>query len=424
MTRRRRAGLAGALALSLVIPALAASDHALGDGTKTDNERLLPGIYPTGPVLASSAGLAEPYDPFLDVDWSVALRGTYTKATAGERFDIRLLPSVSLEHIGTRSAIDFDASSEITRTWGSDVIDVSALRLGLKTGYDLDSVTRATLNANFALTRQVPGSPGLSSAVAIAPQTLTGGVDAGLKRQFGKFNVAVTGAAQRSLYGTTTLTNGSVQDNSEQDYWALDSGLRVGFQATPIFELFGQGGIGRDIFDRPSTALGVAADATDYTARAGVTGRWNGTLEATASAGLGLRRFDAARLGEVNTELYDAEIIYTPDPTLRLRAAFGTAVTPPGPNGAGTTRVDYTGLAELGYTVNSWLALRASANWYTARFDGSSNVEKGQGLGVGADYKVNAHTAITADYAYDFADSTTNGVQDAQRLSMGVTLSR
>jgi len=29
--------------------------------------------------------LREPYDPFFDVDWSVALRGSYTKATSGER---------------------------------------------------------------------------------------------------------------------------------------------------------------------------------------------------------------------------------------------------------------------------------------------------------------------------------------------------
>lgn len=414
----------GALVFSLALPVLAASDHSTGDGAKADNERLLPGVYPSGPVLTSAEGLREPYDPFFDVDWSVALRGTYTKATAGERFDIRLLPSISLEHLGTRSAVNLDANAEIVRTLGRDTIDIGALRLGLKSGYGLDSLTRATLNANFSLTQQTPGSPGLASTVAIAPRTVSGGVDAGLTRQMGKFNLSVTGAAQRTVYGTTTLTNGTVQDNSEQDYWALDSGLRVGFQATPIFEVFGLAGVGRDIFERPSSSLGVLANATDYSAKAGVTGRWNGMLEASASAGLSLRRFDAAGLGEVTSQLYDAQVIFTPDSTWRLRAAFATAVRPPGPNGAGTTRTDYTAVGEVGYTVNSWLALRASADWYSAQFAGSANVESGRGLSAGADYKVNAHTAVSTDYDYDFADSTTNGVQDAHRVSLGVTLSR
>ena len=422
--RRHIAGLAGATALCLAAPVLAASDHAMGDGSRADNARLLPDVYPTDPVLADSSGLREPYDPFFDVDWSVALRGTYTKATAGERFDSRLVPSVSLEHIGTRSAINLDSSAEIVRYNDSDRVDIGALRLGLQTGYDLDSVTRLTGNANFSLTQQTPGTPGLASNVAIAPLTLSGGGDVALTRRFGKFNVSVTGAAQRNLYGTTTRTDGSVTDNSEQNYWALDSGLRVGFQATPIFEVFGQAGVGRDMFDYQSAALGVSTDANDYTLKGGLTGRWNSTLELTGSAGLGLRRFDVASLGEVTTQLYDAQLVFTPDPTLRMTAGFATTVTPPGPNGSGTTRVDYIANAQVAYTVNSWLALRALADWNTARFEGSSNVETGYGYGFGADYKVNAHTAVTADYGYDYSDSTIDGIQDAHRLTMGITLSR
>lgn len=422
--RRQIAGLAGATALCLVAPVLAASDHAMGDGAKSDNARLLPDVYPSDPVLASSVGPREPYDPFFDVDWSVALRGTYTKASDGERFDVRLVPSISLEHIGTRSAISLDSSAEIVRYTDSDTVDIGALRLGLQAGYDLDSVTRLTGNANFSLTQQTPGTPGLASNIAIAPLTTSGGGDVALTRRFGKFSVSVTGAAQRNLYGTTTLTDGSVTDNGEQNYWALDSGLRLGLQATPIFEVFGQAGVGRDMFDYPSAALGVSADANDYTLKAGVTGRWNEVLEVTGSAGLGLRRFDVASLGEVVTELYDAQVTFTPDPTLRMTAGFATTVTPPGPNGSGTTRVDYAASAQVAYTVNSWLALRALADWNTARFEGSSNVETGHGYGFGADYKVNAHTAVTVDYDYDYSDSSANGVQDAHRATMGITLSR
>jgi hypothetical protein len=424
---RQTIGRGGATALCvliLAVPALAASDHWSGDGSGADNERLLPDIYPSDPILSDGEGLAEAYDPFFDVDWSVALRGTYSKATEGERFDVRLVPSLGFEHIGNRSAINLDGSAELIRRNEDGNVDIGALRLGLQTGYDLDSVTRLTGNANLSLTQPVPGTPGLANDIAVPARTISGGADVGVTRQFGRFNIGVTGGAQRNVYGATTRTDGSVTDNSEENYWALDSGLRVGYQMTPIFEVFGQAGLGRDIFDLPSSALGIRADATDATLKGGVTGRWNGILEATASAGVGLRRFDTAGLSEVVTQLYDAQIRFTPDPTWRMTAGFATTVAPPGPNAGGTTRVDYAANAELAYTVNSWLGLRALADWHAARFEGSANTETGYGLGAGADYKVNAHTALSADYGYDHADSTANGVQQAHRVTVGITLSR
>jgi hypothetical protein len=402
---------------------MAASDHSSGDGSGADNERLLPGIYPADPVLANGASLREPYDPFFDVDWSVALRGSYTKSTSGEHFNVLLVPTVSLDHVGSRSAINITGSAEIVRPTEGQ-IDVSALRLSGTTGYALDSVTNLTAGGNLSLTRAVAGTPGLASNVAIAPQTTSGGIDLGITRQFGKFSVGLTGALDRNVYGPTTLTDASVVDNSEQNLWSADAALRVGFQATPIFEVFGQAGLGRDMFDLPSSVLLVKTDATTATLEAGVTGRWNEILEATASTGVALRRFDEASLGEVTTQLYNANVVFTPDPTWRMTAGFATTVEPPGPNGGGVTRIGYGANAEVAYTVNSWLALRALAEWNSARFIGSADTESGYGWGVGADYNVNAHTAVTADYGYDYSDSTANGVQDAHRVTVGITLSR
>jgi hypothetical protein len=410
-------------ALSLATPVLAASDHWSGDGSNADNERLQPGIYPAAPVLTDGALLREPFDPFFDIDWSTALRGTYTKATDGERFDVHLVPTISFDHQGSRSAINITSSAEIVRPQ-DEKIDVSALRLSLSSGYQLDSVTALAANGSFSFSQDIAGTPGLDDNIAIAPETITGSVDLGLTRQFGKFNVGVTGAVQRSVYGDTIRTDGTMTDNSDQDVWSVDSGLRVGFQATPIFEIFGQAGLGREVFDQPSSVLLVKTDATDATIEGGVTGRWNGILEATASTGLNLRRFDEASLGEFTTQLYDARVKFTPDPTWQFDAGFSTIVAPPGPNSSGTSRVEYVADFGVGYTVNSWLALRAQASWNRAQFTGSSETERGYSWGLGADYKVNAHTAVTADYDYANSTSSADGVEDAHRVSMGVTLSR
>lgn len=410
-------------ALCLAAPVLAASDHASGDGSAADNERLQPGLYPEAPVLASGAGLSEPYDPFFDVDWSVGLRGSYTKATTGERFETLIVPQMSLEHIGSRSAIQAAADAQIARD-GDGVITVRELRLGIDGGYALDSATRLTIGSDLALRQDGPGSPGVASNVAVAPQTLSGGVDLGVTRDFGRFNVGLTGAAVRNIYGPTTLNDGTVVDNYTQNVWGFDAGLRVGYQATPIFEVFGVAGVGRDIFDHASSSLLVKTDTTDYSIEAGVTGRWGEVLEATASTGVALRRFDVDALGEVVTQLYDASLTFTPDPTWRMTAGFATTVAPPGPNNNGIARTDYTASAELGYTVNSWLGLRARAAWTTTRFAGSANTETGYSLAAGADYLVNAHTAVTADYGFTSTQNSTDGIRDRHQVMVGVTVSR
>jgi hypothetical protein len=414
----------GALcALCCAAPAMAASDHSSGDGSKSDNERLQAGVFPEDPVLASGESLREPYDPFFDLDWSTSLRGSYTKATGGERFDVRLVPTISLDHQGSRSAINITGDAEIVRPQ-DEKIDVSALRLNLSSGYQLDSVTALEAGANIALTQDIAGTPGVGSDILVAPETLSGGFDLGATRQFGRFNVGVTGAVQRTIYGDTTQVGGVIVDNGDQDVWSLDSGLRIGLQATPIFEVFGQASLGRDVFDQPSSVLLIKTDASDASIEGGVTGRWNETLEATVSTGLNLRRFDEASLGEFTTQLYDASVTFRPDTTWVARAGFSTIVAPPGPGGSGTSRVEYAADLDVGYTVNSWLALRAKANWSTSRYIGSGETEREYGWGLGADYSVNAHTAVTADYDYAKTTNSTDGVEDAHRVTMGVTVSR
>jgi hypothetical protein len=405
----------------------AGSEAAAGDGSDIGNARLLPDVYPqtpySPPLQQEKTGLREPYDPFFDIDWSLALRGSYRNTSRGERFDVLLVPSVSMEHIGSRSQVNFSGSAEVTRPMDGE-IDVTGLRLGLETAYALDSVTTATANADFELTQDLPGTPGLASDIAIGPQTIVGSLDLGITRQFGRFNVGITGAVQRDVYGTTTLNDGSLVDNDEKDLWTLDAGLRVGFQATPIFEVFGQAGLGREIFDRPSSVLLLKPDATNGTIKGGIVGRWNEVLEAEASIGFGLRRFDAESLGEVTSRLYDARVTFTPDSTWRFAAALATEMAPPGPDTAGTTRVEYEATGEIGYTVNSWLALRALADWRMSQIDGGSDTESGYSYGVGADYKLNAHTDLSADYGFDHSETLADGEEDSHRVTVGVRVAR
>jgi hypothetical protein len=231
-------------------------------------DRLQPGIYPIAPVPEAFAVPLEPgHSPF-DVDWSVGLKGSYTHTNTGESFIKTVSPQFSAVHAGSRTDLTLGGSAELAQPAGGD-ITLTGLKLGVDGRMALDSVTAVTGNAAFDISRQLPDLPGLPSAVTRPADVVTGSAGLGIDRQFGKFNVGVTGSAARHVYGTSLRTDTGLTDNSDQNYWAADAGLRVGYQVTPIFEVFGQGNIGRDMFDLPSATMGVLQDGSQRALRAG-----------------------------------------------------------------------------------------------------------------------------------------------------------
>lgn len=409
---------------TLAAPALADPlDPFASDGSGHDNERLRPGIYPAAPVPADFAVPPEPGHPPFDIDWSVGLRGTLTHSAGADSFVTTLNPAFTATHAGVRTDLVLDGSAEIARPGGGE-LSVTALGLGVSGTYALDGETTLSGNAGIGLSQDLPGTPGLNPVIVEPPAIATGTLGLGIDRSFGLFNLGAGASAVRTVYGTTTRTDTGITDNSDQNLWSTEASLRLGYQVTPIFEVFGQGTIGRDIFDLPSATLLVRPDATERALRAGITGKWNGILEASASIGVGQRDFDAASLGDITTQLYDASLTFTPDPTLSLTAGLSSAIAPPGADATGTARIEHTATAKLDYTVNSWLRLRASADWGISELVGSAETETRYGLGAGADYKVNAHTALSADYGYGHRNNSATGLLDTHTVSLGITVRR
>lgn len=397
------------------MPAIA--DPLGPDGSAVDNERLRPGIYPAAPVPDAFAVPVEPGHPPLDIDWSVGLRGTFTHAATGDTFVTRLTPRVSATYDGSLADIVLNGSAELAKPSGQDNLTISNMRLGVGGTMAIDRVTTLSGEAAIGLSKDLPGSPNLQPQVLTPPEVVTANLGLGVDRQFGLFNVGVDVGANRTVYGPTTRLDTGVTDNSGQNRWNLTGDLRVGYQVTPIFEVFTQGGLARDLLDN-------GGNATNRTLRAGLAGSWNNILTASVSTGVAQRVFDADTLGDITAQLYGASISFTPDPTLRLTASLESTLEPPGPDTVGTARVQHTALANIDYTVNSWLRLRASADWGTAQFVGSAETENRFGLGAGADYNVNAHTALTADYGFGRRDNSTTGQRDSHQVSVGITLSR
>jgi hypothetical protein len=386
------------------------------------NARLRSGVYPAQPVPPEFA-VGPETNQTAPLDWSVGLRGTYLNSNGEGSFVTHLLPRFSYTQAGGIATIVVDGSADIAKTGGQDLPTLASGILSISGSAPIDAVTTASASATLGLTQDLPGTAGLSPAIITPPQVFTGGAEVSITRQFGQFNLGLGAGVQRTTYGPTDRTDTGLTDNSEQNYWAASANLRLGYQITPIFEVFGEGEVQRDIFDLQTASLGVYPNATNRSLRAGIAGKWNSIWSASASVGVGERIFDEATLGAIRAQLYGAEITYTPDSTVRLTAGLETALAPAGADNPGNARIQYTATANAEYTVNTWLRLRASANWSNSELVGTGTTERRIGLGAGADYVFNAHTSLNADYGYGNTDNS-NGNTQTHQVSLGVTIAR
>ncbi|KRA98320.1 hypothetical protein ASD83_14955 [Devosia sp. Root685] len=386
------------------------------------NARLRPGVYPAQPVPPEFA-IGPETSQSAPLDWSVGLRGTYLSSNGEGSFVAHLLPRFTYTHAGGIATIVVDGSADIAKTGGQNLPTLTSGGLSISGSAPIDSVTTASASANIGLTQDLPGTAGLSPSILTPPQVFTGGGEVGVTRQFGRFNLGLGAGVNRTVYGPTERSDTGLTDNSEQNYWAASANLRLGYQVTPILEVFGQGELQRDIFDTPTASLGVYPNATNRSLRAGIAGKWNDIWSASASVGIGERVFDEATLGAIRAQLYGAEISYTPDSTVKLTAGLETALAPAGADNPGNARIQYTAFTNAQYTVNTWLRLRASANWSNSELVGTGTTERRLGLGAGADYVFNTHTSLNADYGYGNTDKA-NGNTQTHQVSLGVTIAR
>lgn len=417
------AGLLAALcAAGLVLPAAGEEFNPLGDGSEVTNPDLLRDPT-TGCENCEPFPPHEWEEPPFDIDWRLSLRGSYVQGATSSYFEAKAVPSVTLRRETLRGGYQFGAEAEISRSTIED-FRIGAARASFEADYQLDEVTAITGNLNLALTQDSAAAPGTSPTIAIKPQVISGDGELAASHDIGQFVVSGRGNASRTVYGPTTLVDSSLVDNTHQNNWTVGGGLRLGYRVTPIVTAFVDGNIGYQRYDAISPTYLVKLDAADYEGRAGLSAMWNELLEAEASVGYGLRRFDEAALGEAGSLLFDASVTFRPDETLELKGSFTTGFGAPGPDSGGTARLEYAAVGDVAYRVNPWLTLRASAGWSRAELIGTTTIENGINAGLGADYVLNEFTTINADYGFERSETTPDPAQDSHTVTVGITVAR
>lgn len=414
---------AAALTGGAAAPAFAGDDfNPLGDGSGFSNLDLVREPA-TGCENCAPVPPHEWDEPWFDLDWSLALRGSYVRTPTSNYFEATAVPQVSLHHEMLRGGYDFSASAEISRSTLEDV-RLGAVNVGFAGEYQLNNETALAGNLDLSLTRASAEAPGVDPNILIQPLVFNGDGEVSATRDLGPLLVTGRLNGSRTVYGPTTMVGPVQVDNTHQSNWIGGAGLRVGYRVTPILTAFIDGTVDHQWYDAVSPTYLVKLDATDYQARTGLSVKFNEVLEGEASIGYGLRRFDEAALGQASSILYDGSVTFRPDETLELKGTFTTNFGAPGADTGGTARLEYAAIGDVAYTVNPWLKLRATAGWQHAMLIGTPDTEDGWNAGAGLDYVLNEFTTVNADYVYSWSQSTPDPAEDEHRVTVGLTFHR
>lgn len=402
--------------------ALGGEFNPLGDGSGTNNPDLL--RDPTTGCENCETFAPHEWDaPPFAFDWSLALRGAYVRDRSGGHFEALAVPSISFRHEFLRGSYTFSSSAELSRST-EETYRINALRLGVAGDYAVNTDLTLSGAANFALLTPSASTTGYPVTTTSASREVTADVGGSAAYDFGLLTTTLSGNASRSVYGPTTLADSSQIDNSANNNWQFGSSLRVGYAVTPLLTAFAEGSVGYQLYDTIAPTYGTKLDATDYAVRGGLASKWSEVLEAEASVGMGYRHFTFGAADDFASQLYDASITFRPDETVEMRGAFATTVGAPGPNATGAARIEYAATGDIGYTVNPWVKLRASAGYRYAIFSDSTNTETGYAAGAGADYLINENMSVTGDYNYSATIANAGAADEEHRVTLGVTLKR
>ncbi len=412
-----RAGIAaGALALTLCGPAFA------GDGSDFANNAL------TGPEAECTYCVPNPPDevgPPFQFDWSVGLRGGVRDDGSGEGpiYEVVALPEVSLQQETIRGGYNFGISGEISQKLDGDP------RLGSVTAtaggsYALDEQTTLEGKIDLTLSQDDPEDTDQPVNVATAPLEISGNAEASVRRDFGPVLISLRGSAGRDVVGETTYDDDTASSNDYQNTTTWGAGARLGYRLAPGLMAFIDGEAVAEQYDIASPTLLVKLDNTTYATRTGLTFRPSEVLELEGSVGWGYRDFVDSTLDDFSAMLYGAKAEFSPSETLALTGELTTVISSPGTTSGATAKLTYTAEGTLAYQLNPWLRLRASADWSTASYEDIDTKESKWGVGLGADYLLNEHTDLTADYGFERSETTPEPATDEHQVLVGVRFHR
>jgi len=273
---------------------------------------------------------------------------------------------------------------------------------------DVTKNTRIDLGVRALVSTDNPNSPNLQAGLAKLPVFVTTGGIAGLGHSFNRFDVSIKGAADRTVYQQSTLTDGTTSSNDDRNFNQYGATLRGGYELLPGVVPFAEAGADTRVHDLATDFFGYQRNSKGVSGRVGSTFEISRFLTGEFGVGYLQRSYDDPRLEQIKGLIGDASLLWTANALtsvkLTARSSVGESTVP------GVSGVLYrdAGL-QLDHSFQRWLIGSVKVGFGLDEYVGMSREDKRFSAGVGLTYKLNRSVQIKGEFRQDWLRSNVDG---------------
>jgi len=273
---------------------------------------------------------------------------------------------------------------------------------------DITHDTRVDLESKFLVGTDNPGSPNIEAGLSRLPIFTTVGGTAGLGQRFNRFDLALKGGAERTVYQESHFTDGTSASNDDRNFNRYGMQLRGSYELTPGVKPFVEVGGDRRVHDLDVDAFGFRRDSDGRFVKGGTTFELTRIVTGDVAVGWLARRYQDVTLPEFSGLTFDASLTWV---VSALTTAKLTAVTRadesrvPGVSGVFTREV----ALQVEHAFRRWLTATGRLLYGNDDYVGSPRDDNRYSASAALTYKLTRDLWLKTEYRHEWLRSSVPG---------------
>lgn len=289
--------------------------------------------------------------------------------------------------------------------------------------YDITRDLRVEPELRAAVGTDNPGSPDVQAGLQRYPLSTTIGGTLGVAQRFNRLDLSLKGAADRTIYADSKLTNGLSAPNGDRNFDQYGLTLRASYELTPGVTPFVEGVVDRREHESDIDRSGFRRDSSGVTGRVGTTFELTRLLTGEIAAGFVRRDYEDGRLEPLHGVLVDASLVWSATPLTRATFTARSAVdesTLPGVSG--TLTRDFG--VQVDHAFRRWLVGTAKLGYGTSAYDGLGREDHRYSASAGLAWKLSRTVHLKGEFRHEWLRSQGGSDYSANVYLVGVRLQR
>jgi len=322
-------------------------------------------------------------------------------------FFFAVTPEVAVESQWSRHALNLNAALTTLTHDENESDDVTDYSFGADGRLDVTRDSFATANAGYRLYHEDRGSPDLPAQAAEPTEIEEFAAGLTYTHRFNRLSLRPSFSYLDRDYDDSGLIGGGQINNDDRDRDIKVYGMRVGYEVSPAFEVFGEGRYNEVEYDNPDDVLGGGTafrDSDGYDALVGTSFDLGAVARGEIAVGYTEQDYDSNLLQTVDGFVYEGgvEWFVTEMTTVNIGGARGVEETTlAGSSGYLSTSVSVGVDHELRRNV----LIGGDVFYSNSDYEGIDRDDDVYGAGVDATYLLNRNFSLALEYDFETRES-------------------